>query len=131
MARPQVTYAGLLDTFLDAPIVRKGEYLWPASMGTVAPRRRDDAFLASIELICDEEILAAIVLILKSDCSAPIDGLVISCGRVLGIQAVHDQTRERIEGVIRVAVDQKVLCTLANGNIGLVSTGPPTFKVED
>ncbi|RIE16725.1 DUF3320 domain-containing protein [Candidatus Cryosericum septentrionale] len=131
MARPQVTYAGLLDTFLDAPIVQKGEYLWPASMGTVAPRRRDDAFLASIELICDEEILAAIVLILESDCSAPIDGLVISCGRVLGIQAVHDQTRERIEGVIRVAVDQKVLCTLANGNVALVSTGPPTFKVED
>ena len=130
MVRSQGMYAGVLDAFPDAPIVRKGEFLWSASMGRVSPRRRDDASLASIELICDEEILAAIVLILESDCSAPIDGLVISCSRVLGIQAVHDQTRERIEEVIRTAVRQKVLCTLENGNIGLRPPGSPSFKVE-
>ncbi|MBA4365829.1 MAG: hypothetical protein C0398_07535 [Coprothermobacter sp.] len=130
MAKPQVTYGGLLDAFLDAPIMQKGEFLWPASMSTVAPRWRDDASLASIELICDEEILAAITLILESDRSAPTDGLVIGCARILGIQAVHDQTRERIEGVIRAAVRQKVLYTLANGNIGSKPPESPSFKAD-
>jgi len=81
-------------------------------------------------LICDEEILSAIVLVLESDRSAPVDGLVIACARILGIQAVHDQTRERIEGVIRAAMRQNVLCTLPNGNIGMIASGPPSFRVE-
>ena len=130
MVRPQGMYAGALDAFLDSPIVRKGEFLWPASMRTVSPRRREDASLANVELICDEEIMAAIVLILESDRSAPTDGLVIGCARVLGIQAVHDQTRQRIEGVIDAAVRQNVLCTLPNGNIGMAASEPPSFRVE-
>lgn len=130
VARPQGMNAGALDAFADSPIVRRGEFLWPASMKTVSPRRRDDASLANIELICDEEIIAAIVLILESDRSAPAEGLVIGCARVLGIQAVHDQTRRRIEGAIDAAVRQKVLCTLPNGNIGIVLPGDPSFRVE-
>lgn len=131
MVRPEGTYAGVLDAFPNSLIVRKGEFLWPASMETVAPRRRDDASLASIELICDEEILSAIVLVLESDRSAPVDGLVIACARILGIQAVHDETREHIEGVIDAAVRQNVLRTLPNGNISMVLPESPSLRVED
>jgi very-short-patch-repair endonuclease len=130
MARPQDGYPGALDAFLDSPIVRKGEFLWPASMKTVSPRRREDASLANMELICDEEIMAAIVLILQSDRSAPTDGLVIGCARVLGIHAVHDQARQRVEAVIDAAVRRSVLSKLPNGNIGLAASEPPSFRVE-
>ena len=130
VTRPLPECARLLDTFVTDPIARRGEFLWPVPARKVTPRSRDNASLARIELICDEEILAAIVQILESDYAAPVDGLVTGCSRILGIQAVHDQTRERIQNVIADAVRRKELFVVANGNIALGPPDLPPFRVE-
>lgn len=114
--------ASLLDTFLDSPIVRKGKFLWPTSMKAVSARRRDDPALAETRLICDEEIISAIALVLEADRSAPVNEVAIGCAHVLGIQAVHAGTRQRIENVIQNALRDNKLCKLPNGNIALPYT---------
>lgn len=128
-SRPASLPAGLLGEFLTAPIVRRGEFVWPTQLAAASVRQRMDPTLAKIGLICDEEITAAIILVLGSEYSSPLDELCGQALRLLGIQAVHADTRERVRIVVDLCVRKKQLKWLPNGQVALVER-KPSFKVE-
>ena len=103
--------------------VRKsGHFLWPAADRPIRVRYRLEDPPPRIELICDEEIAEAIKIVLKHQFATLPDDLISQACRLLGIQAVHDKTRDRIRHVLDRLIPAGELQQMANGMIDLVKS---------
>ena len=83
-------------------------------------RRRDIDPPPRTELICDEEIAAAIELVLKSQYATLPDDLGVQASRLLGIKATSEKTAKRIDNIINQLVEQKKLQKMPNGMINFI-----------
>ena len=85
----------------NAAVVRRGAFLWPAGMGAVPVRRRHLDPPPRIDLICDEEIAGAATLLLAHHAAATdLDGIVIDCLRLFGVQTATGLAATRIRGIV-------------------------------
>jgi hypothetical protein len=98
----------------------KGEFYWPISEPDCLLRRRDESASAKIEWICDEEIKEAIRFVLNSQYSTPLEDLIVQTSRVLGIKTTRKNTKERIEKLVQVGVENKELALMPNETIYFV-----------
>ena len=98
-------------------ILKKGEFLYIHSKQIHVRTRCNDSPM-KIELISDEEIAEAIVLVLKHQYSTPQNELAIPVSRLFGFKSTSAQTAEYIDRVIK-----KMLRTnrLTKNNNGLIT----------
>lgn len=82
-------------------IKQKEEFLWSIGMKVPPVRRRGEDPSPQIQLICTEEIAEAAKLVLKHQFGTLQDDLVVQVSRLLGFQATHERTADRIEKVVR------------------------------
>jgi very-short-patch-repair endonuclease len=98
----------------------KDEFLWPVKEAALVVRRRDIDPPPKIELICDEEITAAVELVLKTQYATLPDDLAIQTSRLLGIKLTSDKTANRIKSLIYQLIEDNRLQKMSNGMINLV-----------
>lgn len=80
-------------------VIRRGDFLWKPGQEVVEPRQRNGDTL-NIELICKEEIAAALVKVLEYQLATPDDELIKAVARMFGYQAVHNSIALRIKQVL-------------------------------
>lgn len=95
-------------------IEEKGCFLWSAGQTDIPLRRRTGRPPAKIEYICDEEISEAVRTVLKAQFATEHSELANQAARLLGFQAVHSFTFERVKSVIVGMVDSGELMILKN-----------------
>ncbi|HVT04157.1 MAG TPA: DUF3320 domain-containing protein, partial [Thermoanaerobaculia bacterium] len=78
----------------------RGDFLWKPGQDVKVRRRSVDP-PPKIELISDEEIASAILLVLKTQYSLPSEELILQTSRALGIKSTSGETAEKINFVLR------------------------------
>ena len=96
----------------------KEEFLYPKN-GGVSVRRRSGDPPAKINLICDEEIVEAIKIVLRTQYASPMAEIVKQTSRLFGIKVTRGATAKRIEGVVQQLINDGELEVLSNGMINL------------
>lgn len=94
-------------------------FVWKAGETECGVRRRCGDGVPDIEFICDEEIAAAIKLVLKSQFSTPHGELVKGVAYLFGYQAVYDTTADRIGLVITSMLRKGTLKKCDDGRIDM------------
>ncbi len=97
-------------------ITVKDEFLYPKNRGIMVRRRTGDP-PAKINLICDEEIVEAIKIVLQTQYASPTDEIIKQTSRLFGIKVTRGATAKRIDGVIKKLLEDEKLETLSNGLI--------------
>ena len=98
-------------------IRENGDFLWPPQEIQVKVRYRDGDPPPRLELICDEEIMAAVELVLKTQYATLPDDLAVQASRLLGIKVTTEKTANRIEKIINKLVNLNKLRIMPNGMI--------------
>jgi hypothetical protein len=98
-------------------IQRRGDFLWPATEREVAVRRRQTDPPPRIDRICDEEIAAAVRLVLKHQFATAFDDLAIQCSRLFGLRAMSGLTATRIRGVVMRLIESGQAQRTVDGRI--------------
>jgi len=111
--------AGVEAAIRAGKVKRTGVFLWPPSPPKVLVRRRGDEVQPAIEYICDEEIAAAAVLVLRTQFATDRDELAAQALRVLGFGRAKSETKNRVLGVIDGLVDRGVAVQQIDGLIDL------------
>lgn len=102
----------------------KDGFLWLAHNQTVEVRQRHNDPPPKIELICDEEIAAAIRMVLKRQFATVRGELIVQSSRLFGFQATSEGTANRISNVMSKLILSGELEELPNGMVHLAeSTG--------
>jgi len=99
----------------------KGAFIWFAEQTLTPLRHRTGDPPAKIDYICDEEIAEAIRMVLKTHFATDRTELATQAARLLGFQAVHSSTSERVQFVIEHLMESGELRLLANGMVDLVT----------
>jgi very-short-patch-repair endonuclease len=98
-------------------IRKRGDFLWHSADREVRVRPRQGDPPAKIELICDEEIVEAIKLVLRRQfASLPVD-LIAQSSRLLGIRRIRAGIEKRVMKVVRKLIKQGDLQETPNGMI--------------
>ncbi len=80
----------------------RGEFLWPLDRAAKLPRLRSgDVVSTKLDHICDEEIVAAVKLVLRLQGKTPPDEVVAQVGRILGLPRMNPENRERVVAIAR------------------------------
>lgn len=89
--------AGIEDSVRRGTLRRRGDFLWPQGMSTVAVRDRSDvdAQARKLELVCDEEIAAALLDVVARAFSISREDAVATALRLLGFQRISADMRVR------------------------------------
>ena len=98
----------------------EGEFYWPVSEPVCLLRRRDGDAYAKIEWVCDEEIKEAVRFVLNSQCSTPLEELIVQTSRVLGIRTTRKNTKEKIEKLVKAGIENNELILMPNEMIYFV-----------
>jgi DNA polymerase III delta prime subunit len=106
---------------LNGGVQRRGAFLWPTTEHEVAVRRRQGDPPPRIDLICDEEIAAAVRLVLKHQFATIFDDLVIRCLRLFGIQGMSGLAATRIRSIVMRMIESGQVQRRADGRIRLTS----------
>jgi len=96
------------------------KFLWSVENCEILPRRREPAQHPRIELICDEEISAAIKCVLRRQFATTLEDLIMESSRLLGFQTTHENISNRIKAIIERTVERKDLQNTRNGRIDFV-----------
>ena len=97
-------------------ITVKNEFLYPKNRGILVRRRTGDP-PAKINLICDEEIVEAIKIVLQTQYASPTEEIIKQTSRLFGIKVTRGATAKRIDSVIKKLLEEEKLETLSNGMI--------------
>jgi len=98
-------------------IIKRGDFLWRPEQSELTPRRRSGEQALRIELICDEELAAAMHAILADQLATPRTELIRESAKLLGYQAVHSSTAERFESVLDMLLECGDLTVRGDGLI--------------
>jgi Protein of unknown function (DUF4011)/Protein of unknown function (DUF3320) len=104
---------------LHGGVRRRGAFLWPAVAREVAVRRRHGDPPPRIDLICDEEIAAAVRLVLEHQVATVFDDLVIQCSRLFGIRGISGLVATRIRSMVMRLLESGQVQRTADGRIRL------------
>ena len=96
-------------------IRRQGDFLWPAVERPVPVRRRSGDPPARLALICEEEITAAMHLVLASQHATLPADLITSTARLLGLRLVNQAIAGSLQALIDRHLASGTLQRLANG----------------
>jgi len=102
----------------DGKVYQKKDFLWLTDKCKTNVRCRCDDPPPDISLICNEEIVEAIKLVIRRQFATRRDDLIKQSARLLGIRSVSDITHKRIDGVIKSLLMRRMLKT-HNGMIDL------------
>ena len=92
----RVVARGIAFAEQEGDILRKGRFLWPPGMDHVSVRRRTGDPPPQMELICDEEIEAAVTLVLENQFDTPPQDLCVKVSRLFGMKRTTDTTVEQV-----------------------------------
>ena len=81
-------------------VKRLDGFLFNPAKRNIVPRKRDGDPPPDIDLISEDEIAAAVLLVLKYQLATPMDDLITQTSRLLGILVTHSQVAKRIKWVI-------------------------------
>jgi len=81
-------------------IVLRGDFFWPKGMDSPPVRRRREESARDVELICDEEIARAAMLVLEAQFGMGRADLVTQIARLLGFQHAGARIEQRVDAVI-------------------------------
>jgi len=107
-------------------VVRRDNFLWLPEEQDVVPRCRTAREMLKIELICPEEITAAIHKTLEIQYASPTDAIPTTAARLLGFQQTSDQIRREIVRVLRQMLHNGVLVEEENDRIDLAERAGKT-----
>ena len=102
-------------------VTRRKSFLWPVEERPVVPRARSAREMLKIELICDEEIGAAIYRTLVMQYASPQDAIPTTAARLLGFQQTSEQIRKEILRVLRRQLKDGELVKKEDGRIDLAN----------
>ena len=94
----------------------KDEFLYPKNFNLIVRRRTGDP-PAKINLICDDEIVEAAKIVIRTQYASPMSEVVKQTSRLFGIKVTRGATVKRIEGVVQQLVEDGVLEVQSNGMI--------------
>jgi len=100
-------------------VTKKGKFLYSYTNSIIQARRRNNDPAPKIELISDEEITEAIILVLRHQFSTPQNELAVPVSRLFGFKSTSSQTAEQIDRIIRKMLRMKSLTKNENGLITL------------
>lgn len=106
---------------LDGQIIQKGDFLYYKDAPVVV-RRRTGKPPAKMDLISEEEIGAAVKIVLESQYATQIDELVREVSRLFGAKVTRGPAITRIKGVIKDLTSQGEIEERPDGMIDLVRT---------
>ena len=94
----------------------KDEFLYPNNR-SISVRRRSGDPPAKINLICDDEIVEAVKIVIRTQFASPMTEIVRETSRLFGIKVTRGATAKRIEGVVQQLIDDGELEVQSNGMI--------------
>ena len=100
-------------------IKKQRDFIWKVGHQKAPVRRRTGDPRAKIEQICNEEIFAAICLVLQTQFATQTDELVTKAARLFGFQSVYKPTAQRIKTVIINNIKSDNLKKRENGMIDM------------
>jgi len=100
-------------------VTRRRDFLWMPEDQAVEPRYRTARDMLKIELICDEEIAAAISKTLEIQYASPKEAIPVTAARLLGFQQTSEQIRKELLRVLRQMLRDDVLVEKGDGRIDL------------
>ena len=104
----------------------RGPFLWPPESQTSVVRRRGEAVKPQIDMICDEELEEAILLVLERQFATERDALATDVCRLVGIRKASADTRKRVLQVIAGMMTHGTIAEKANGLLDVTSrSGEP------
>ncbi len=103
-------------------ITIKDEFLFRKNGADIKVRRRCGDPPAKINLICDEEIERAVVMVLNLQFATPKDEIIKQTSRLFGIKVTRGATAERIETVIQGLINRGELEETSNGTINFAKS---------
>lgn len=104
-------------------------FLWPREPRASVVRRREDAVKPQSDMICDEELEEAVLLVLERQCATERDALATDTCRLVGIRKVNADTRKRVQQVIAGMMTRGTIAEKANGLIEVTSDRGETVLV--
>lgn len=96
-----------------------GPFIWENNKTEVVPRMRVQPELKNIDLICDEEITATIIHVIKCQYSTGRDDLINQTARTLGLQRTTNPIFERISKIIDCSIKNATLKRLPGDMIDI------------
>ena len=97
-------------------VTLKNEFLYPKIYNVVVRRRSGDP-PAKINLICDDEIVEAAKIVIRTQYASPMTEIVKQTSRLFGIKVTRGATAKRIEGIVQQLVEEGELEIQSNGMI--------------
>ena len=94
----------------------KDEFLYPKNFNLIVRRRTGDP-PAKINLICDDEIVEAAKIVIRTQYASPMSEVIKQTSRLFGIKVTRGATVKRIEGVVQQLVEDGELEVQSNGMI--------------
>lgn len=99
----------------------RGPFLWPREPRASVVRLRGEAVKPQSDMICDEELEEAVLIVLKKQFATEQDALAIETCRLVGIRKASADTRKRVEQVISGMMTSGMIAEKANGLIDITS----------
>ncbi len=96
-------------------------FLWPREPQASVVRRRGDVVKPQIDMICDEELVEAVLLVLERQFATEREALATETCRLVGIQKASADTRKRVHQVIAGMMTRGTIAEKANGLIDVTS----------
>ena len=97
-------------------VTLKNEFLYPKIYNVVVRRRSGDP-PAKINLICDDEIVEAAKIVIRTQYASPMTEIVKQTSRLFGIKVTRGATAKRIEAIVQELVEDGELEIQSNGMI--------------
>jgi hypothetical protein len=104
---------------LDGQIIQKGDFLYYKDAPVVVRRRTGDP-PAKMDIISEEEIAAAVKMVLELQYATQIDELVREVSRLFGGKVARSSAIKRIKGVIKDLIQEKEIEERPDGMIDVV-----------
>ena len=92
----------------------KKEFLYPKNFNLTVRRRSGDP-PAKINLICDDEIVEAAKIVIRTQYASPMSEVIKQTSRLFGIKVTRGITAKRIEGIVQQLVEDGELEVQSNG----------------
>jgi len=103
-------------------VIRAGPFLWPPAPPKVLVRRRGEDEVPVIDYICNEEIAAATLLVLRTQLATAKDDLAVQTLRVLGFGRINGDVKTRALGIIDDLLAHRTIIQQAGGLIDLAES---------
>ncbi len=98
-------------------IQRRDEFLWPKEVPSTIVRRRGEAVKPQIEMICNEELEGAVLLVLERHYATEKGALGTAACRAVGIRKASGETKQRVQHVIDGMISRGMVTEKPNGLI--------------